>query len=256
MNESVGEEQRLELARIRPALDLLARIDLTSPRRICDLGCGAGRVTALLVGRWPQAEVTGVGESYDALERAELRLPSVQWIRADIAQWRPPQPYDLIFSSGALQWVRGHEWLLPALADSLPPNGVLAVQVPDNFDALSHTAIAETVLSGPWREQLAPLLGAMQVTRARDYFEMLRSRLIRIDVWQTEYLHVLDGTNPVKDWIKAASLGRFLDALGSAEAAAFEQAYAERVRIAYPPMPDGRTLFPFRRIFLVGRRAT
>jgi trans-aconitate 2-methyltransferase len=36
--------------------------------------------------------------------------------------------------------------------------------------------------------------------------------------------------------------------------AAFEAAYAARLREAYPRRPDGRTLFPFRRLFIVAQR--
>ena len=49
--------------RLRPALDLLARISSVSPRTVVDLGCGAGNVTAVLAERWPHARIVAVDNS-------------------------------------------------------------------------------------------------------------------------------------------------------------------------------------------------
>ena len=273
-------EQYLRFAqpRLRPALDLLARIDVAAPARICDLGCGAGNVTEFLVRRWPGADVVGIDGSATMLARAQRALPGVRWICRDIAQWPAAEPlaqrggardgahtgeairqheddrFDVIFSNAALHWLPDHQRLFPALAASLAQGGVLAVQVPNNFAAPSHTAIADAVLDGPWRSRLAPLLGPTPVAEPAMYFDWLRAHVADIDIWQTEYLQVLEGTDPVKEWTKGTWLKRFLEALEPAPAAAFEAAYAERVRAAYPPLDDGRTLLPFRRLFIVARR--
>ena len=74
-----------------------------------------------------------------------------------------------------------------------------------------------------------------------------------LDLWETEYLQVLTGDNPVKEWTKGTWLMRYLDALDDAEKLAFEAAYGERVAKAYPPNAAGETLFPFRRLFLIAR---
>jgi len=249
-------EQYLRFAepRLRPALDLLARVGLAAPTRVCDLGCGAGNVTRLLVQRWPRADVVGIDDSAAMLERARHTLQGARWMRHDIARWHPDEPFDVIFSNAALHWLPNHEHLLPSLAARLAPGGVLAVQMPRNFDAPSHTAIADTVHAGPWAGRLATLLGPAPVAEPAAYFEMLRKHAAEIDIWETEYLQVLTGDDPVKEWTKGTWLKRFLDPLTPPEAAAFEAAYAERVRATYPPLPDGRTLFPFRRLFIVARR--
>lgn len=254
---SWNPDQYLRFAqpRLRPALDLLARVALDDPRRVADLGCGAGNVTEAIAQRWPRAGITGIDGSAAMLERARQILPAVRWEQSDIGAWKPSEPLDLIYSNAALHWLPDHAKLFAGLMGHLVPGGVLAVQMPRNFDAPSHTAIADTVLDGPWRDALEPMLGPAPVGDSQDYFRILTPLSADIDIWQTEYLQVLSGIDPVKEWTKGTWLKRFLDALPASEAADFEAAYAARVRTAYPALPDGRTLFPFRRLFIIARRA-
>ncbi|WP_395703782.1 methyltransferase domain-containing protein [Aquabacterium sp.] len=254
-------DQYLKFAqpRLRPAIDLLARIALASPRRIADLGCGTGNITRLLAQRWPEAEVTGVDSAVTMLTHdvSGLSAPEagrIRWQQADLAQWQAEAPPDLIYSNAALHWLPQHERLLPRLLAMLAPGGVLAVQMPRNFGAPSHTAIAETVHEGPWRDKLLPLLKPTPVAEPAWYYTLLAAVAAEVDLWETEYLQVLTGPNPVKEWTKGTWLAQFLAALEGDEAAAFEEAYAAKMRAAYPMRADGRTLFPFKRLFMIVRR--
>lgn len=238
--------------RLRPALDLLQRIDVEAPQRVVDLGAGAGNVTRLLAARWPEAHVTGVDSSPEMLARAAADLPDLEWIEADLARWRPPHPVDVLYSNAAMHWIDDHERLFPALLEHVAPGGVLAVQMPRNHAAPSHTAIAETVRAGPWRARLEPLLRTAPVRDPAFYYDLLAPRAERVELWETEYVHVLTGPDPVKEWTKGTALRPLLTALDDdAERNAFESAYATRLAHAYPRRADGRTLFPFRRLFLV-----
>lgn len=87
------------------------------------------------------------------------------------------------------------------------------------------------------------------------YYDLLVSPNAEVDIWSTEYLHILDGPDPVWAWVEAAGLRPVIDGLTSAEFTAFRSAYLERLRAAYPSLPDGRTLFPFQRLFLVIHRS-
>jgi len=237
--------------RLRPAIDLLNRIDLADPGEVYDLGAGAGNVTRLLKERWPRARVTGVENSEEMLAKARGAAPEIAWQRADLSTWSPPRPADLIYSNAALHWLDDHDRLFPALLGVLAPGGVLAVQLPRNFEAPSHTAITEAVRSGPWRAKLEPLLRPHPVAAPGFYFDLLTTRAAALDMWETEYLQVLEGEHPVKEWVKGTWLGPLLDALSEADRARLEARYAELVASAYPRRSDGRTLFPFRRLFIV-----
>jgi len=187
------------------------------------------------------------------LAKAAATAPTITWQQADLATWAPPRPADLIYSNAALHWLTGHERLFPALVQGLGPGGVLAVQMPRNFGARSHTAIAEAALAGPWRARLEPLLRPAPVADPDFYYDVLAPKVSALDIWETEYLQVLEGTDPVKEWTKGTWLKPLLDALEEPERGRFEAAYAALVARAYPPRADGRTLFPFRRLFIVAR---
>ena len=76
-----------------------------------------------------------------------------------------------------------------------------------------------------------------------------------LDMWETEYVQALEGKDPIKEWVKGTWLRPLLDALDGPERDDFEAAYARLVARAYPPRADGRTLFPFRRLFMIAERA-
>ena len=127
------------------------------------------------------------------------KIAGISWERADLATWRPPRPADLIYSNAALHWLPDHARLFPALMSELAPGGVLAVQMPRNFSAPSHTAVAQAARSGPWRATLEPLLRPIPVADPSVYFDLLAPGAALLDIWETEYLHVLDGVDPVKE---------------------------------------------------------
>jgi trans-aconitate 2-methyltransferase len=265
MSWDPGQYLKFAGPRLRPAVDLLARVSLAAETRndpppaspagrglrIADLGCGAGNVTRLLVRRWPLARIDGIDDSAAMLDRARGGLRDVRWIDSSIADWRAEAEYDLVFTNAALHWLPGHATLLPRLARALRRDGVLAVQMPRNFEAPSHTAIADTVRAGAWRERLEPLLAPPPVAAPDLYFDWLAPLASSLDIWEAEYLQVLHGPDPVKEWTKGTWLRQFLDRLEPGEREAFENDYAARVRVAYPQRADGSTLFPFRRLFIV-----
>ncbi len=240
--------------RLRPALDLLAQIPLDDPRTVYDLGCGPGAITRLLAKRWPGAAVAGIDSSPEMLVRASQEAPNVTFLQADIAQWSPPAPAHLLFSNATLHWLDDHRRLLPRLMAQLASGGVLAVQVPCNRDAPCHLLIDEAASDGPWKpllSQVRPIYRSVESPQA--YYQILAPLARRVDIWETEYLHVLEGDNPVVEWVKGTALRPYLDALDETHRDAFLAAYATRISTAYPKQPDGRTLLPFRRIFLIAQ---
>jgi trans-aconitate 2-methyltransferase len=240
--------------RLRPAIDLLGRIGADTPSRVIDLGCGAGNGTALLAARWSGAEVVGLDPSPEMLQRARADHPALTFAQADAASWTANPPVDVMFSNAALHWLGDHRTLFPRLFEQVAPGGWLAVQMPRNFAAPSHTSVADAAADGPWRTTIEAMLAPPPTHEPGVYIDLLSPMAETLDVWETEYIQILEGENPVAEWTKGTWLRPFLAALDGAERDGFEQAYRARVAAAYPPLPDGRTVFPFRRLFLVARR--
>jgi len=239
--------------RLRPALDLLARVPLGEPARVVDLGCGAGNVTAIVKRRFPSARVAGVDGSAAMLEKARSAAPGCEFVQADLASWQPDTPPDLIYSNAALHWVGGHHVLFPRLLSLLSPGGVLAVQMPAMHDAPMRRLQLETAQSGPWAEALRGHVSARDILPPADYWDLLKPRAATMDMWETIYLHPLSGDDAVVEWAAGSSLRPFLEPLSAELRAGFRRAYADALRPHYPRRPDGTTLLPFRRLFMVAQ---
>ncbi|MFH9730594.1 trans-aconitate 2-methyltransferase [Streptomyces sp. NPDC017260] len=250
--------------RARPFTDLLARVhDLPGdPPRIADLGCGPGNATALLADRWPTARVTGYDNSPRMLERAQEHAgPTpggghLDFAPADARTWTPDEPYDLLVSNAALQWVPGHAERFSDWIAGLAPGGTLALQVPGNFDAPSHRLMRELAHSRRWRDRLAGTLRHDDaVLTPEAYLARLTGLGCTADVWETTYVHLLTGDDAVLDWVKGTGLRPVLTALDDEPEArdAFVEEYRTVLRAAYPAGAHG-TPFPFRRVFAVARK--
>ncbi len=240
--------------RLRPALELLARVPLEAPGHIVDLGCGPGNVTPSLRARWPEARLTGVDSSAEMLAAARSALPDAAWVQADAATWRPDTPPDLLYANASLHWLDDHAALFPRLFGLLAPGGVLAVQMPRNFQAPSHAGMRALAVDGPWRPALEPLLRPDPVADPAFYWDLLRRAGADPDIWEVEYLQALPGEDAITQWMLGTSLKPLADALPEDQRALFLERYRARMNSLYPRRADGVTLFPFRRLFLLARK--
>jgi len=247
--------RRFEDERTRPARDLLARVALQAPRRIADLGCGPGNSTELLVERFPEADLIGIDNSAAMLASARERLPGCRFELADIGVWAPEGTFDLIYANASLQWVGGHETLLPRLLGLLAPGGVLAVQMPDNRDEPTHRAMRELAAQPPY----AALIGDADRLRTDllglgGYYDLLAPLGASLDLWRTAYQHPMDTPARIVEWVRGTGLRPFIDPLPEPERMQFLAAYEQRIAASYPPRADGRRLLAFPRLFFVARR--
>jgi len=261
-----GQYLKFAGPRLRPALDLMAQVHpRQSPSTVVDLGCGVGNVTRLLGERWPAAAIEGVDGSAEMLAKARAEAADIDWHEAadigwheaDLTTWSPARPVDVLYSNAALHWLDDHAELFPRLAGMLAVGGVLAVQKPRNHGAPSHTCMTEA--AAPWQDILEPVLRPSPVAAPEVYYDFLAPHVGELEIWESVYMHVLDGDNPVVEWTKGTALKPLLDVLdeGAGEGATraeFLADYGARIRAAYPPRTDGRTLFPFRRLFIVAVR--
>src|SRR5271165_6732386 len=254
MSWSSAQYVKFEEERTRPVSDLVARIPNAVPARAADIGCGPGNSTEVLRERYPEAEIVGLDSSPDMIAAARERLPDIAFELADIAGWRGAG-FDVILANAVIQWIPGHETLLPALTAKLAPGGSLAVQTPDNLDEPSHRLMRDVAAEGPWAWKLAGAAGARAGRHPADwYFRLLRAHAAHVDIWRTTYFHPLAGADAVVEWVKGTGLRPFLDPLAGSEREAYLVRYQAAIAKAYPAETDGTVLLPFPRLFFVATR--
>ena len=250
-----GQYRHFGDERSRPFYDLLGRVGAEAPEVVVDLGCGPGTLTATLARRWPRARVSGIDSSAEMIEAAQALRPGprLSFALGDVRDWKPEGGVDVIISNAVLQWVPDHLDVLTRWAGFLPAGGWLAFQVPGNYDQPSHRALRELAGSDRWRPLLAGVPLNRQAADPAEYLDLLTRAGFEVDAWETTYVHLLPGDDPVLDWYKGTGLRPVLAALPPGQTADFLADYGARMREAYPAASYG-TVFPFRRVFAVAVR--
>lgn len=252
-----NSDQYLNFAgeRTQPAVDLAARVAVDRPARLVDLGSGPGNSTAVVARRWPGAAITGVDNSAAMLAAARRDFPAFAWEEADIATWQPAQPADVIFSNAALQWVPDHRRHFPRLLGHVANGGALAVQMPANLDSPPQRLMREVAELATWRPFFTRPPREWLVHPVEFYYDVLAPHARRLELWTTDYVHVLESVDAIIEWYRGSGLRPWLDALpDDATRTQFLGSYRARLTPYFHPRPDGRVLFPFRRLFVVAYR--
>lgn len=246
---------KFERERAQAARDLVARIPPLAPRKIVDLGCGPGNSAAMLALYFRGADILGIDTSENMLAAARERLPAARFIRQDIKEWQPDEGVDLIFANAALHFSPDHHRLLPRLMSFLNPGGVLAVQMPNVLQDAAHALMRMVAVDGPWAERLAPIAKTRAVIGSLDdYYAWTAPHSRMVDLWQTTYVHPLDGHEAVVDWFVGSALRPFLNELEDDETPAFLAQYRRELEMAYTPQADGKVLLLYPRLFFVAQK--
>ena len=239
--------------RARPFYDLLSRVGAERPRRIVDLGCGAGNLTLELSRRWPDAVIEALDDSPEMVAAAKER--GVDATVGDVRSWQPQPDTDVVVSNAVLHWVPEHAELLVRWAGQLAGGAWLAIQMPGNFETPSHAAVRAVARREPFANILrdVPFRVGAVVHPPTYYADLLIGAGCAVDAWETTYLHQLTGEHPVLDWITGTALRPVRERLGDEDWQRFRRELIPLLADAYPSRPDGVTFFPFRRVFVVAQ---
>jgi trans-aconitate 2-methyltransferase len=207
---------------------------------------------------WPPpfpATIVGLDISDNMLAVARVRVATAQFIKQDIESWRPAKKVDLIFANSAPQFVPNNHELLVRLVSCLHEGGCLAVQMPNNIQELSHALMRMVAVDGPWAGRLTAIAKTRVVIGALDlYYQLLTPVCSKVDIWQTTYVHPLDGPDDIVDWFQGSGLRPFLEPLTPIECETFLARYRAELSAAYPRQPNGKMLLRYPRLFLVAQK--
>ena len=241
--------------RTQPAIDLISRILTTDPKKIIDLGCGPGNSTEILRQRWPQASITGLDSSPEMIISSRKNYPDQEWILADAAEWQPSSAYDIVFSNAAFQWIPQHNLFLNRLFGFVAAGGVLAFQIPAHICSPLHQRIVEVSNEQEWAHLMEGPQNALTIESPSYYYNALINTASKLEIWETEYCHVMDSSQAIVSWIASTGLRPFLEALeNELQKQRFVRILGEQVEKTYSPQKNGKVLFPFRRLFVVAYR--
>jgi trans-aconitate 2-methyltransferase len=239
--------------RTQPSIDLINRIKINSqPKSILDIGCGPGNSSQALLQRWPDARLTGIDNSANMIEKAKTSYPDNTWILGDAANFTSKIKYDIVFSNATIQWIPNHKALFKKLYHLLNTGGVLAVQVPLFNEMPLAKAIQKTAARKRWREVTKSCWDVFTYHDADYYYDLMYQDYKTVEMWQTDYIHVMESPQSIVEWIRSTGLKPYLDCLKEAEKPLFEEYLLAVIKKDYPGQGDGKVLFPFRRLFLTG----
>jgi trans-aconitate methyltransferase len=176
------------------ANELIDRLALAGDERLLDIGCGDGRVTALLARRLAGGRITGIDRSFAmtlaTLRNYALRQPNLTVAQMDAAALGLSEAFDVAFSNAALHWLPDHLAVLRGVRRALRPGGRLLFQMGGQGNVAEVLAVMARVTARPaWRDYF--------VARPRGYFFYHPDDYRR---WTGEAnLHLLDARLVAKD---------------------------------------------------------
>ncbi|MCL2512716.1 MAG: methyltransferase domain-containing protein [Oscillospiraceae bacterium] len=245
-----------EKERTQPSIDLAMRIGMDSPKRIIDIGCGSGSSTAVLKSRWPAAEIVGLDNSKSMLERAKEKTPGIEWVCGDASgDLSHLGAFDIVFSNAAIQWMPNHPLLLKNLYSILTDGGIFAVQVPYTADRPIYKELQKLISVPKWKNRFAAVSTVSSFHAADYYYDILSGLPSNVELWVTEYFHIMPDHKSVIKWYSGTGLRPYLDCFSDgSEKEEFLNEYESNLKKSYPPQPNGKILFPFKRIFFTARK--
>lgn len=239
--------------RTQPSIDLISRIERDKPESIIDIGCGPGNSTQALVNRWPESRITGLDSSVAMIEKARQDYPNQEWITADAATYKSETRFDIVFSNAAIQWIPDHEALLTGFHGVLRQNGVLAIQIPKFWEMPLGKIINDTSHDIRWRAQTKDISHLFTIHDYSFYYDQLAGLFNRVELWQTDYMHVLESHESILEMIRSTGLKPYLERLEkTSDKNEFEDIVLQETISAYPTQANGKVLLPFKRLFFIG----
>ncbi len=244
---------RFERERTQPSIDLINRIHINNPQTIVDIGCGPGNSTAMLRERWPSAEIVGIDSSEQMIQKATENHPEGMWILSDALSYNEKEGFDIVFSNAVIQWIKNHETLIPHLLSLLKPKGAIAIQVPQNQESPIHCALMETAADDPFCEFTGEAKKALNYRTGLYYYNLLSEVVDELYIWETTYYHVMGSHQDLLSWYKSTGMRPFLKCLPTDQLRRrMLDSVLEKCTESYTQQPDGKVLFPFKRLFLLG----
>ena len=198
------------------------------------------------------AILTGIDNSPNMIEKAKTSYPNNKWIVADVSKYAFSEKYDVVFSKAAIQWIPDHENLFNQLFKLINRGGILAIQVPRFNEMPLSNAIQKILSKEEWKEFKKQCSEIFTYHDYKYYYDLINKDYKSEDLWQTEYVHILESQYSIIEWMRSTGMKPYLDLRNDEEKPQFEDEVLLEIKYVYPVQNDGKVLFPFKRLFIIG----
>jgi len=197
---------------------LIKALNFEGHESILDLGCGDGRLTALLARQVPTGYVIGIDASRQMTAAARERhrhQTNVSFRTLDINHLCCENEFDVVFSNAALHWVHDHKQLMANVHRALKPQGLIRFNFAGKGHCIGLMQILTKTMAKP---EFAPLFTDFSwpwnMATIKDTSELIVDTGFNgVKVWkENEEIRFLDQDTLVS-WMDHLSLVPFLTAM-------------------------------------------
>lgn len=233
------------------AAEVLPQLDLAGDEQVLDVGCGDGKISALIASRLPRGAVTGIDPSHQMIAFATAHFaarthPNLRFDVADVRTLPFHDAFDLVTSFNALHWVPDQDAALRAIRSAMKADGRARLRLVTAGDRRSLESIVEDARKAPrwdryFRDFQDPYLRLSPTQYAavaeRNGLRVLGVRT-RDEVWHF-------GTRAAFLAFSAVGLVAWTQRLPERERAAFVDDALDRYRAITGDPPGAETTFRF-----------
>lgn len=233
---------------------LIESLALRGDERILDMGCGDGRLTAMLADHVPHGHVIGIDASPGMLAEAQqLERPNLTFLLLDINNITFRDEFNVIFSNAALHWVHDHDRLLTNVYQALMKGGIARFNFAGEGNCGSLIRVIREVMVLPqFRPAFIDLQWPWYMPSVEAYRQLAMGlSFIRLEVWEENADRFFPDADAMIRWIDQPSLVPFLSGMLEHVRQVFRDMVVERM-VTATRQPDGRCFETFRRINFIG----
>jgi trans-aconitate 2-methyltransferase len=244
---------KFDKERTQPSIDIVSKINIETPQKIIDIGCGPGNSTQILKARWPESSILGIDNSESMIARAKSDFPDQKWQLFDAETDTFQDTYDIVYSNATIQWIHNHDLLLKNLSHVVNSGGALAIQIPLFFNMPLGKSISKIAQDKRWVHKTRTVDALFTILNFAEYYNILSPLFKKIEMWETQYIHIMNSHSSILEMIRGSGLRPYIDRLESnEEKMQFEKAVLDSITSDYKVQKDGKVLFPFDRLFFIG----
>ena len=193
-------------------LELIEKLKLTGDETLLDIGCGDGKLTAIIADHLPQGSVVGIDSSKEMIDLAKRRHIDYPQLRLefkhlDVRELAENNRFDLVFSNATLHWIKHHPPVLLRIKKALKTGGRLLFQMGGRGNAEQVIATLDTLIKQKWAIYFSDFTFPYGFYGPKTYSRWLADaglKAVRVELIEKDMRH--PGKEVLAGWIRSTWL--------------------------------------------------